>query len=181
MEVVGLEDLIAEFGVTDPTVSADPRFYRILREHRVDGKMLSDVAEEIEEAEWGGPICIINELGGVRRRFEIEEPRELLLNTVHIVSELLAREQIALGGFPGGIADHTSCPASEGEGMVPRELKTAESELAHEMTDVQGVTGRSEATIERERSFSQALGERVKVGAVGQEAAPLQVFDQSHD
>jgi hypothetical protein len=45
---------------------------------------------------------------------------------------------------------------------------------------VQGVTRRIKATIHYGGPLVQALGERVEVGAVGVEAAPLEVFEQGH-
>ena len=63
---------------------------------------------------------------------------------------------------------------------MPGELETSESQLPHEVADMERVSCGIESAIEREGPFGQALGERIKVGAVGIEAAPLQVFDQCH-
>ena len=64
--------------------------------------------------------------------------------------------------------------------MVAGELETAQSELAHEMADVKRVTGRIEAAIQCDGALSEALSERFFVGAVGDEAAPLEVFEEVH-
>jgi hypothetical protein len=47
-------------------------------------------------------------------------------------------------------------------------------------TDVQGIAGGVEAAIHGKRSAGEALTERVEVGAIGQQATPLDVFDQGH-
>jgi hypothetical protein len=63
---------------------------------------------------------------------------------------------------------------------MTRQLKAAQRQLRHQVTDVERVPGRIEAAIKRDRSCAEALGERSKVGAIGDEAAPLEVFDQVH-
>ncbi len=64
--------------------------------------------------------------------------------------------------------------------MMPGQLESSKCQLAHQMAYMEGVSGGIESAIECQRPFGQALGERIKVGAVGMEAAPLQVFDQCH-
>jgi hypothetical protein len=68
--------------------------------------MFSDVAQEIEVADVGGPIGIVDEACGIRGRREIEEARKLVGDTADVVRELLRREEIALCGFAGRVADH---------------------------------------------------------------------------
>jgi hypothetical protein len=96
------------------------------------------------------------------------------------VLELFARKEIALGGFAGGIADHAGGATGERERMMAGKLKTAQRELAHEVTDVERIAGGVEAAIQRDGALSEALGERFFVGAVGDEAAPLEVFEEIH-
>ena len=64
--------------------------------------------------------------------------------------------------------------------VVAGELEAAERELAHEVADVESVGGGIEAAIERDRTLGDALGQRIEIGAVGEEAAPAKVFDDRH-
>ena len=64
--------------------------------------------------------------------------------------------------------------------MVAGELETFQRELAHEVADVERVAGGIEAAIERDGALGQALGKRIKIGAVGEESAPLEVFEEGH-
>ena len=64
--------------------------------------------------------------------------------------------------------------------MVSAELEAPQGEEGHEIADVQGIGGRIEAAIKGEGPFAKALGKRREVGAVGDEAAPLQVFEEGH-
>ena len=99
VEIVGLQELVAKLRVADPTIPIHAGLDGILGEHGVHGKMLSDVAQEIEEAQWGGPISIINELGRIFCAFEVEESRELLFDAADVVGQLFACEQVALCGL----------------------------------------------------------------------------------
>src|SRR5688500_4082094 len=134
--------------------------------------MFSDVAEEIEVAHRRSPVGIVNEASWVGWPVEIEEAAELTLDGDDVVDELLAGEQIALGGFPRGVADHTGGAARERDGVMAGELETPQRELAHEMADVERIAGWIETAVESQRSFAEALCERVEVGAIGEEAAP---------
>ena len=62
----------------------------------------------------------------------------------------------------------------------PRALETAQGEKRNVIADVQRIRRGIEARIKRHRALGNALRERVEVGAVGQEAAPLEVFDKGH-
>ena len=51
-EVVGLEQHVAELGVGDPLLGTlQPGPHRLLGHHLVDGEVLADVAQELDEAE----------------------------------------------------------------------------------------------------------------------------------
>ena len=45
---------------------------------------------------------------------------------------------------------------------------------------MQAVAGGIEAAIERDRAASEARGERIRIGAVGHQAAPLEIFEEGH-
>ena len=94
--------------------------------------------------------------------------------------DLFGRLQIAFSGLTGRVADHAGGAAGEGDGVVAGELKAAEGKERHQVTDVQRIGGRVEAAIKRDRSRGQALRERVGVGAVGVQAAPLEFIEERH-
>jgi hypothetical protein len=107
-------------------------------------------------------------------------PRKVAGDGADVGGDLVGGLQVALGGFAGRIADHARGAAGESEHVMAGELEAAERDLAHEMADVKRVAGRIEAAIDRERALREALGERAFVGAIGDEAAPFQVFEQVH-
>ena len=99
VEIVGLEQHVAELGVADAGVAFHAGANAVLRHHDVDGKIFPDVAQEIEVADAGGPIGVVDEARGIRGRREIEQARKLGGDAADVVRELLDGEKIALGGF----------------------------------------------------------------------------------
>ena len=180
VEVMGLEHHVAELRVADAALALHPGAHALLGHHHVHGKVLSDVAQEIEVAHAGRPRGVVHHPRGIGLGVEVEDPGELRLDAGEVPVELLAREEVALGGLSRRVADHPRRPARQGDGMVAHELEPPECQLSHEAADVKGVARRVESAVERQRARRRAPGQRVKVGAVGDEAAPAQLFDDRH-
>jgi hypothetical protein len=75
---------------------------------------------------------------------------------------------------------HAGGAAGQGDGVVAGVLEAAQHELGQEVADMERVARGIEPAIERDRAFVEALGQRFEVGAIGQKAAPLEVFDEAH-
>lgn len=60
------------------------------------------------------------------------------------------------------------------------QLKASEQKLWDEVADVKRISGGIKSAIKGDGPLIQALVERREIGAVGQEAAPLEVFNESH-
>ena len=107
-EVVGLHELVGEFGERHPFAFAVEAFlYRIFGHHVVHGNQLADVADEIQEGDSLHPVVVVHQhrrVGSVR--FEIEQLGELFLDRLLVVAEGLFVEQVALLRFAAGVADH---------------------------------------------------------------------------
>lgn len=179
-KIVGLQQLVAELREADAGLAAEAIFYTVLGDHAAEREVLADVAQKIEEADRRGPIGVVDDPRGISSGGKIEESPELDADSAVIVGELLAAEQIAFGGLAARVSDHAGSAAGEADCVMTRQLKAAQRQLRHQVTDVERVPGRIEAAIKRDRPRAQALGERSKVGAIGDEAAPLEVFDQVH-
>ena len=63
---------------------------------------------------------------------------------------------------------------------MPGQLETAQTELTHEVPDVQRVGCRVESDVDADRSRLQPPGECRAVGAVVDEATGLEVGEQVH-
>ena len=94
--------------------------------------------------------------------------------------DLLGSLEIAFTRFAGRVADHTRRSTGEGDRVVAEHLKTAKREEWDEVADVKRIGGRIEAAIKRDGAFRQTLGESGFIGAVGEQATPLQVFEDCH-
>ena len=97
VEIEGLEQHVAELGVADADLAvfhagADA----FLGHHLVDGEVLADVAQEIEEADGGGPVGVVHQAGGVGRGVEVEQAAELFLDPGDVVGQDFLGEQLAL-------------------------------------------------------------------------------------
>ena len=108
------------------------------------------------------------------------KPLELWLDAGEVALERLAVEQVALLGAPAGVADHAGRPAGQRKRTVPGELEPAQTELTHQVADVQRVGGRVEADVDADRSGLQAGGERREIGAVVDQTTGLEIGDQVH-
>ena len=117
-EVVGLHELVGEFGERHPFAFAVEAFlYRIFGHHVVHGNQLADVADEIQEGDSLHPVVVVHQhrrVGSVR--FEIEQLGELFLDRLLVVAEGLFIEQVALLRFAAGVADHARRAAHQSDG-----------------------------------------------------------------
>ena len=89
-EVIGLQELVAELGIADAGVAFHAGLHGVLCEHDVEGKIFSDFAEEIEEAEGGDPVGVVDQAGRIGGGGEVEEAGELGLDAGDVVGELFA-------------------------------------------------------------------------------------------
>ena len=60
------------------------------------------------------------------------------------------------------------------------ELEAAEGELGNQVPDMEAVPGRIEAAIKGDRPAGQAGPQGVEVGAIGEQTAPLEIFEDGH-
>ncbi len=164
-EIVGLEQHVAELGITQAGVGPfQPRLDRIFGQHDIDGKMLADVAQEFEVAEAAHPIVVVDQQGRGRTAVEIEEPPQLLFHAGNIGAEDLDVQEVTLFALAAGVADHARRPAHQGQRPMPGLLETAEEHDGHEISHVHAVGGGVEADVNR---TSLLLEPRLEIGVVG--------------
>ena len=60
VEVVGLEEHVAELGERDPLVASQAGADRLLAQHGPDGYVLADVTEELQDPHVLGPLPVIH-------------------------------------------------------------------------------------------------------------------------
>ena len=177
-EVVGLHELVGEFGERHPFAFAVEAFlYRIFGHHVVHGNQLADVADEIQEGDSLHPVVVVHQhrrVGSVR--FEIEQLGELFLDRLLVVAEGLFIEQVALLRFAAGVADHARRAAHQSDRTVSAHLEVLEDHYTHQVSDVQRIRRRVDAHVSCRHLFLKlflcARHDRVN------HTAPFQFFDK---
>ena len=71
-------------------------------------------------------------------------------------------------------------PPASGDGVVAQQLEPAQPEQRHEVAGVQAVGGRVKAAVKGDGARADAFGQLLRVGAIGQQAAPLQFVQNVH-
>jgi hypothetical protein len=94
--VVGLQQHVTELGERNARFRFNPGFHRVLGEHRVDGDVLSDIAQEIKDAERSSPITIVDQTGLRCPWCEVKQHLELGLDRGEIGIECRGIQQVAL-------------------------------------------------------------------------------------
>ncbi len=75
--------------------------------------------------------------------------------------------------MPGG-------PAGERERPVTGHLEPAQTELAHQVADVQRIGGGIEADVDTDRPLVETRPEELQVGRVVDQPTPAEIVDQVH-
>ena len=180
IKVKRLEQHVAEFGVADAALTVlHAGAHAFLGHHLVDGKMLADVTQKIEIRNARRPRGIVHEPGGIRLGIKIKDALQLLFDAGDIVFEQVAGEQLAFARLAARIPNRAGCAASERNGMMSGQLKPAQHELPHQMSNMQAVGRRVKTAVKRD-GRGNFFGQFRRIGAIGQEAAPFQFFQDVH-
>ncbi len=137
--VVSLEELVGEFGEGEPLdgICLETLPHRLLRHHIIDRDVLTDVADEVEEAVVLHPVVVIDQhrcILGIA--VEVEKLLQLLLDAGLIVPQRLLIEEVTLLGLTRGVTDHTGSATDEGDGPMTGSLQVSEHHDAHQVTDM---------------------------------------------
>ena len=101
VEVVGLEEHVAELGERDPLVASQAGADRLLAQHGPDGYVLADVAEELQDPHVLGPLPVVHQQRWLVTRAKIvvesEERTQLAGNRLDVASQGGPIEEVALG------------------------------------------------------------------------------------
>ena len=149
-EVVALQELVGELCERHPLA----RFARqtflngVLGHHIVDGKVLADVAYEIEECVILHPVIVVDQDGRIRGvAVEIEKTRELLLYCLLVVAQSFHIEEFTLLAFHRWVADHAGSTTHEGDWFMTGTLEMLQHHHTHKVADMEGVGSRVDTEI----------------------------------
>ena len=177
-EIVGLQQHVAELGVRNPRV--EPRLDRLLLHHHVDGEVLADVAQEVDEGE--RHLLVRQPVGVVAHQrpdflgVEVQEALHLIALPLEVLPDLLAGEQRALAALAAGIPDEAGAATHQHDRLVAGELEVPQQHQRHQVAELQAGRGRVEAAVHGAPPFGEVAPD-VLCG-VGDEPAPLQLGEE---
>src|SRR5579875_3603132 len=173
-EVVGLQQHVAELRVGDAlvgTFEASPD--GLLGHHLVDGEVLPDVTEELDQRELRQPRPVVEQEAVV----EVHEACELGADRLDVGGQDVSAQELALLRLAPGVADHPRASAGERDRPMARELEPPEQRELQQAPDVEAGERRVEPDVEREPVTVEALPQ-VLVGHLVHQSAEPQVFGQ---
>ncbi len=141
-EVIALQQLVGELGERHPFtgLATETLLHGVFCHHVVDGEVLADIADEVEESVVFHPVVVVHQNGTVGDvALEIEELGQLLLDGFLIVTQRGLVEQVALGGLHGGVAYHAGGTAYKGYGRVSGALQVLEHHHPYKVAYMQRV------------------------------------------
>ena len=139
--------------------------------------MLADVSNEIQKTEVFEPIGVVDDARCVVS-IEVQKLLELGFLTSEVVLDSVDVEELAFGGLPTRVADHSCGSADQRNGVVPTALPVHQHHYRHQVSNVQGVGGGIESNVARDIAFCEQFFQPGR--HVMQHAAPLQFADKIH-
>ena len=177
--VVGLEQHVAELGVGDALLGAlEAGLDGLLGDHLVDGEVLADVAEEVDEAVAAEPLGVVEQqaLGLARRRRQVEEAARAGPGSPRgWPASCSAESRGRSSDLPPGSPIRPGAAAGEQDRAMAGELQPAQGEDAEQVADMQAVGGRVEAGVGGRRPGVEQRPERF-VAHLVDEAAKREIL-----
>ena len=135
-KVVGLQQHVAEFGVTQTGFAAEAAFDAVFAEHHVDWKVLAHVPQKRRVRKLFHPIVVVDEDRRLVTAIEIEQVPHLRFDAGDVGRELLFREQIPFSAFAAWVADHAGRTAHDRDRTVACFLESPQHHQWKQTTDV---------------------------------------------
>ena len=156
VEVVALENLVGELreghGVR---LRVQTLLDGILGQHGLHAEEGAHLAQEGKDGVVLVPIIVVHHDGRVGRAVEVEEAREVFLDALQILLELLHGEEVTLGGTAGRVADHARGAANEGNHAVARALELSKGLDGNVVARLKARGGGVKADVQGERLLEE--------------------------
>ena len=143
---------------------------RLPSQHGVDGDVLADIAQEVEESDVAGPVTVVDQ-----HHVVAHHPGDLGLDGGDVGRQGGLVEEIALLGTPAGIADHSRGPTGQSDRYMAGIVEATQHQQSEQIADVEAVSGRIAPEVEGDRSLRHAGRQTVSVDALLHQAAGFQV------
>ena len=139
--------------------------------------MLADVAQEVDRRQRRGPVEVVDHACGVRR--PPKSRNGSICDRIRSTQSATVSRgvQRPLGARPLGSPISPVAPPTRAERPVARPLQAPHGQDLHQVADVQARRGRVEAAVERDRAGGERRAQRVLVGGLRDQAAPVQLVE----
>ena len=152
---------------------------RVALDHLVDGEVLADVAQELEQADPAQPVEVIDHVTGPARSLVVgEEVLDLSREPAGVLRQLVRRQQVALAALARRIPDHPGRAAHQGEQPVSVPSHVAHRHERHQITGMKTGGRGVEPGVDCQR-VGEHLAETLRGGLLN-EPAPGQLFERAH-
>ena len=172
--VVRLEQHVAELGVGDSGIES--RLHGLLLHHHIDAEVLADITEKGYQLLLHEPVGVVQDEDARLLRVEVEQPRQLVALTAHVLPDLLLGKEGPLALLTARIANQARSPAHQHDRPVADQLKVAQQHQRHQVPDLKAGCCGIEAAVHRAATRGK-MGREVPGGVV-HEAAPLELGDE---
>jgi len=175
VEVVTLHDHVVELEEGQTALHA--LLIALGTQHVVDREAGTHVTQQLHIVQVQQPVGVVQHQSLVIR--EVDELFHLLFKAGCIVGDVLFGQHLAHIGAAGGIADHGSASADQGDRLVACHLQALHQGQGHKMACGQAVGRAVKADIKSSLAVVDQINDLV-VGDLCHQTTGLQLFVQSH-
>ena len=176
IEVIRLHDHVVEF--QEGQTLFHPLLIALGPQHIVHREAGAHFPQKLHIIQFQQPIGVVEHLGLAFA--ELDEFLHLALEALGVVIDVFLGEHLPHIGAAGGVADHGSAAADEGDGPVARHLQPLHQGQGHEMTGGQAVGCAVKADVKHRFAFVDHLGDLFFVCHLGHKASGFQFLIHCH-
>ena len=176
VEVVALHDHVVELEEGQALLHA--LLVALGAQHVVHGEAGTHITQQFHVVQVQQPICIVQHQCLALR--EVDELFHLLFEACGIVGDILFGQHLAHVGTAGGVADHGSAAADQGNRLVACHLQALHQGQGHKVACGQAVGSAVKADVKGCLAIVDQVDD-LFIGDLGHQAAGLEFFVQSHD
>ena len=175
VEVVALHDHVVELQEGQALLHA--LLVALGAQHVVHGEAGTYLAQQLNVVQVQQPVGVVQHqrlaLG------EIDKLLHLLFKAGGIVSDIVLGQHLAHIGAAGGVTDHSSAAADQGDGLVACQLQALHQGQRQKMAGSQAVSGAVKADIKSSLAVVDQVNDLL-IGDLGYQTTGFQFFVQRH-
>ena len=180
--LVQIVEVIALHGHIVELQEAQTLFHSLLEalrsQHVVYGETAADLTNEINIVQVQQPVSVVDHL--CLPLAKLNKALHLLLEAITVVLDGLLSHHRPHIRTAGGVSDHSSTTANEGNGLIASHLQPLHQAQCHKVSNMERVSRGIKANIERSLAVVDHLADLFFIGHLGDQAAGNQFIIQFH-